>query len=804
MTPAIRPAVVLSCAGAPDGDLNVVRALGREGVPVYLVAEYERPPAARSRYCQEFILVPCFRREPAAVVASLIKLAQRFDEKPVLFPTADPDLQLVTEWRSQLDAHFEIPIAPPSLIHAITNKFDFAQLAARHDLPVPESHSAAALGLGTDSIEVFASRLKFPVILKPIDTCNWSRPDIAKIVGSAKAIIALTKDDLVDACRPLLPVADDLLVQQYISGDDSNYYDFQAYIDRHGDMVAWFSGRKIRTIPPAVGAGCYVESTINTQLHDIGSACLRKIGFTGLVDMDFKYDPIGKRFLLIEINPRTAAWGILPTVAGINFPFIAYSDLTSQPIKQHTSQRENLRYLHIGNDLRAFREYRRRGEWRVDQYLSSLLGKKLVFQFFSGDDPMPFWYTVKASIRARATRLLGDPGPRQHTTASPRQWNIELIKSPEALASLEPEWRDLQNRSPGPSLFACYDYISIAWKHLHRPTDKPFILVLRDAGEIVAIAPFRQSRIMWRGIPARVIDWLATWEGDRPGILCAGNPDECWQQIEHYFAQENSGWDLLRLCERDALTDQKSELAKSSWVETEVDSVGFYISFAGSFDEYLTTIDSKVKSNWRNRSKKIAALMPTPVVCRIDDPLAMPAAVDRFIAIERKSWKADAGLGVGKDERHRHFYAELTSTLAHRGEATFYFLCRGNQDIAASLIFFTKDTVYERHITHDPDYGAMSPGIVLRAEILKNLFGRQWTKFDMMGMHPSVGRQRHKADWATGRWQGQSEHFYRLRGRLFPIIVARALRARVPSTRTEIATSTSAASPPTMEDVNVR
>ena len=52
---SLRPAVVLASLGAPGADLNLVRSLGAEGVPVIVIGEYEFPPSGYSRYCIEFI-----------------------------------------------------------------------------------------------------------------------------------------------------------------------------------------------------------------------------------------------------------------------------------------------------------------------------------------------------------------------------------------------------------------------------------------------------------------------------------------------------------------------------------------------------------------------------------------------------------------------------------------------------------------------------------------------------------------------------------------------------------------------------
>lgn len=353
---------------------------------------------------------------------------------------------------------------------------------------------------------------------------------------------------------------------------------------------------------------------------------------------------------------------------------------------------------------------------------------------------------------------------------------IQQISNVAELNALEAEWRNLESRCDTARIFATFDYISLAWKHFHGPSDRLLVLAIRERGVLVAVAPFRMSTRSFRGIPARVVEWLATWEGDRPGLLCSVDPTACWTLLEHYFGFTFRNWDLLQLCEQGTSPTQGGPLSRSSWIETTVDSVGFYISLHDSFDDFLANIDAKVKSNWRNRSRKIDALTPTPVLGRIDDPELMEQAVDRFISIERKTWKADAGLGMGKDERHRRFYAELTTVLARRGQAAFYFLCRGDHDMAGSLVFMLGNIVYERHISHDPEFSSLSPGIVLRTDILKSLFGTTWKEFDLMGMHPSVGRQRHKADWASGQREGTSYEYYRRYGRLTPIILARRIR----------------------------
>lgn len=362
------------------------------------------------------------------------------------------------------------------------------------------------------------------------------------------------------------------------------------------------------------------------------------------------------------------------------------------------------------------------------------------------------------------------------SAAQCQDWQVQCVSDDAGLALLAADWLDLESHCPGHSPFATYAYVSLAWKHSQNPEERLLILVVRQGGVARAIAPFRVSRQSFRGIPARVVTYLAEWEGDRPGPLCGPDAAICWQYIERFFAEDFHAWDLLSLREQEQPIDSVGRLAKVSFVETEPDSLGYYISLDGDFESYLAGINAKVRTNWRNRSKKVEALDPPATIDRIDTPDAMLAAVGRFVALERTSWKADAGLGMGKDKHHLNFYADYTATLAREGQVAFFFLRQGERDLAGSLLFMVGNTVFERHIANDPEFAPISPGIMLRTRIMEQLFKRKWRTFDLMGMHPSIGRQRHKADWATGQWEAATQRYYRKRGRLAPIIIARRIR----------------------------
>jgi len=84
--------------------------------------------------------------------------------------------------------------------------------------------------------------------------------------------------------------------------------------------------RRIREWPHCYGNGCMIESIVEPELEEITTKLVKKIGYHGIVDAEFKKDLKDNKFKIIEINPRCWMQNGFPTSCGINFPYMAYMD----------------------------------------------------------------------------------------------------------------------------------------------------------------------------------------------------------------------------------------------------------------------------------------------------------------------------------------------------------------------------------------------------------------------------------------------------------------------------------------------
>ncbi|MFL5576945.1 MAG: ATP-grasp domain-containing protein [Gemmatimonadaceae bacterium] len=367
------------------GDMDLVRPLGLAGIGCAVVA---RPGGAPlySRFARASLHWRDFWGGAEGLADALVSFGAEQPEPPVLFYEEDPQLLLVSRFRERLARVFRFVVADPTLVEDLVDKGRFQALAERHDLPVPAARRISGGEAGAAPPEL---DLRFPVIVKPLTHRGWRRA----ISGSAKALQADTPEALRALWPRLAAAGMDLLVQELIPGPETRIESYHVYVDRRGDVVAEFTGRKIRTSPPSCGRSTALTITDAADVAALGRAVVRKLGLRGVAKFDFKRDPEG-RLHLLEINPRFNLWHHLGAVAGVNLPALVYADMVGLARPAVRPARAGTCWCTLADDWRAARE--------SGVPLTTWLPWVLRCEVKSGmawDDPMPF-------LRPRLSRLL--------------------------------------------------------------------------------------------------------------------------------------------------------------------------------------------------------------------------------------------------------------------------------------------------------------------------------------------------------------------------------------------------------------
>lgn len=365
-----------------------------------VVSEYSHPPAARSACCAEHIVVPDFTLHPLRLIEALALLRRKFGVRPVLFPSADPDLGILSACSTEIEEFACSTVCRPDLVKKLMDKRAFAVLAESNKLPTPKTYRPGTLA----EFDAIAEQATFPLIAKPAHPGAWNRPEITNTLGRHKALPLPDAEAMRTTMRALVSALGETLIQELIPGADDEHYEVQVYIDRAGVEQGTFAGRKWRINPPHAGSGCFVEGVDLPELEGATVKFLRDIGYRGLANVDYKRHERTGEFKLLEVNPRISQWSILGTVSGVNLAWMAFRDCCGAEREAPPPRRNGIFYVNERTDPRAFRVYRREGHWSWKAYVQSLARRDLVWQFLHLSDPAPAISVLRTMLRARRGR----------------------------------------------------------------------------------------------------------------------------------------------------------------------------------------------------------------------------------------------------------------------------------------------------------------------------------------------------------------------------------------------------------------
>jgi predicted ATP-grasp superfamily ATP-dependent carboligase len=143
-----------------------------------------------------------------------------------------------------------------------------------------------------------------------------------------------------------------ILAQEAVAGDETRVESYHAYVDPGGDLVAAFTGRKIRTLPNQYGHSSALVITEEPDVDELGRDIVRRLEIRGVVKIDFKR-AADDRLWLLEINPRFTLWHHPAAIAGLNIPAIVHADLTGRPRPAFGPARAGVTWCHPSYDVRA-------------------------------------------------------------------------------------------------------------------------------------------------------------------------------------------------------------------------------------------------------------------------------------------------------------------------------------------------------------------------------------------------------------------------------------------------------------------
>jgi predicted ATP-grasp superfamily ATP-dependent carboligase len=395
-SPNIRKAFFMSQAKADDPmypvavvlnmfytGLGIARSLSKQGVSVIGLSAHRRIYGNFTRHAK-VLRCPDSRDQPERLLEYLIRLGKQLGRPAVIFPTRDDDVVFLDRYRDELQRYFRLVTPQSAVIRTCLDKWETYLHAQRAGVPSPKCWVIE----NEEDLQRVAAEAAYPCVLKPVASHHWRQGHNWRIVGSRKAIVVSSAAELAAEYSVIARANRRALLQEMVAGPDDRLVIVACYFDHDSRLAAAFNARKVLQIPEGFGTGCIVQTATCPDLLPPTVRLLESMKFTGIAEVEYKWDEGSKEYKLIEINSRPWDQHRLGNACGVDLIHFAYCEHAGLPAP--VPQPSDRTYQWVAED--AFCSELLRLLWRRDpkaRAVLRLLQGRRIYAIWSLTDPLP-------------------------------------------------------------------------------------------------------------------------------------------------------------------------------------------------------------------------------------------------------------------------------------------------------------------------------------------------------------------------------------------------------------------------------
>ncbi|MDK2563026.1 carboxylate--amine ligase [Romboutsia sedimentorum] len=254
--------------------------------------------------------------EEKEFIEVLLKTADELaapNKKLILMGCTDEYAELIIDHRDVLKEKYIVPYINSELKNKLIEKELFYQMCEEKGLDYPKTFIYSK----GDKIEHFG--FNYPVIIKPSDSVlYWQFP----FEGMKKAYVANNEKEFIEITSTIYKGKYDknLIIQDFIPGDDSNMRVLTCYSDQHGKVKMMCLGHVLleEHTPKGIGNHAAIITEYDGPLMEKFKTFLEDINYTGYSNFDIKFDTRDNTYKVFEINLRQGRSNYYVTSSGNN------------------------------------------------------------------------------------------------------------------------------------------------------------------------------------------------------------------------------------------------------------------------------------------------------------------------------------------------------------------------------------------------------------------------------------------------------------------------------------------------------
>lgn len=279
------------------GALTTMRSLSRLGHKITLIASSPAQPNLHSKYCFKRVISP--KEEDRGEYARFLLEHITTNDYDLLVPISDLAVETVSEHRDTINPYVHLVLSSKEQIDLALNKDRMYQFCLDNGIPIPKTFFPKNI----EDVRKIADEITFPCVIK--ETRGF---------GGKGIIYAQSREELISffEARKNIPWP---VVQEFVDG---KFCGFTA-VCRDGGILGYFAFEVLRQYPEGTGVTVYARSINNPEQFENCARVIKKVGWTGAIDLDYFVTRTNEYFLL-EINPRFSGTIQFAYNCGVDLP----------------------------------------------------------------------------------------------------------------------------------------------------------------------------------------------------------------------------------------------------------------------------------------------------------------------------------------------------------------------------------------------------------------------------------------------------------------------------------------------------
>ncbi len=326
---------------------------------------------------------------------------------------------------------------------------------------------------------------------------------------------------------------------------------------------------------------------------------------------------------------------------------------------------------------------------------------------------------------------------------------VEEINDIERFRTLRDTWNTLLKGNPDNHIFLTWEWL-FSWWQYHNTDKKLRIILVKDNGKVIAIAPMMQSRERKGIFRFDILENICGKNCDSSGIILTERKEECVTSLLEHLGKlvQDSGiivrlWHIPELSGfLGVLRRQYPSFSRSLYLTERPASSCPYIDLAATGEEYSRTLRG---SSHKTLRKQLRRLEKDHVVAfRVytgDTDLRLE--MEPLFRLHKKRWYQKGVTSKFTRMAEQDFYIDVSRYFWKNGWLNLSFIDVDGKTVSVVWGFDYADTFLEMTSSFDTDYSAYSIGAIHWMRRLEDCIRNGRTKFDF-----SKGDEPYKFRWA--------------------------------------------------------